>query len=67
MEKKKLVKRKNVSQKGNAKLKPRKHKQHEEVAYVLTGIKETVMTENLYQPIPLSILKSYMPTGMVNQ
>ena len=67
MEKKKLVKRKNVSQKGNAKLKPRKHKQQEEVAYVLTGIKETVITENLYQPIPLSILKSYMPIGMVKQ
>lgn len=60
-----LVKRKNVGQKGNAKLKPRKKKEQDEIVYVLTDVKETIVTENFYQPIPLSILKYYMPKGMM--
>ena len=59
----KLVKRKNGASKGNAKLQPRK--EEEQVAYLLTDVKETVVTENFYQPIPLSILKKYMPEGMM--
>ena len=65
MENKKLVKRKNGALKGNAKLQPRKKKEEEQVAYLLTDVKETVVTENFYQPIPLSILKNYMPEGMM--
>ena len=60
-----LVKRKNGASKGNAKLKPRKRKEQDEVIYALTDIKETVVTENFYQPIPLSILKNYLPSVMV--
>ena len=52
-------------QKGNVRLKTRKKKEQEEVAYVLTDIKETIVTENSYQPIPLSILKQYMLNGMI--
>ena len=58
-----LVKRKNGASKGNAKLKPRKQKEDEQIAYLLTDVKETVVTENFYQPVPLSILKYYMPKG----
>ena len=61
----KLVKRKNVGSKGNAQLKPKKNKQQDQIAYILTDVKETVVTENFYQPIPLSILKNYMPKGMI--
>ena len=61
----KLVKRKNGTSKGNAKLQPRKPKEEEQIAYLLTDVKETVVTENFYQPIPLSILKKYMPEGMI--
>ena len=61
----KLVKRKNVGSKGNAQLKPKKNKQQDPIAYILTDVKETVVTENFYQPIPLSILKNYMPKGMM--
>lgn len=60
-----LVKRKNGASKGNAKLKPRKRKEQDEVIYALTDIKETVVTENFYQPIPINILKYYMPKGML--
>ena len=59
----KLVKRKNVGLKGNAQLRPRK--EQDEIVYALTDVKETVVTENFYQPIPLSVLKSYMPKGMM--
>ena len=63
----KLVKRKNGASKGNAKLKPRKKKEQDEVVYVLTDVKETVVTENFYQPIPLSVLKYYLPSVMVTE
>ena len=61
----KLVKRKNGASKGSAQLKPKKNKQQDPIAYILTDVKETVVTENFYQPIPLSILKNYMPKGMM--
>ena len=61
----KLVKRKNAGKKGNAQLKPKKNKQQDSIDYILTDVKETVVTENFYQPIPLSILKNYMPKGMM--
>ena len=61
----KLAKRKNASSKGNAQLKPKRRNEQQEVAYILTDVKETVVTENLYQPIPLSILKYCIPNGMM--
>lgn len=51
-----LVKRENGASKGNAQLKPRKRKEQDEVVYALTDVKETVATENFYQPIPFNIL-----------
>ena len=63
--KQEISKKKNGALKGNAKLQPRKPKEEEQVAYILTDIKETVVTENFYQPIPLSILKKFMPEGMM--
>ena len=62
-----LVKRKNGVSKGNAQLKPRKKKEQDEIVYALTDVKETVVTENFYQPIPLSILKHYLPSVMVTE
>ena len=59
----KLVKRKNAGKKGNTQLKPKK--EQDEIVYALTDVKETVVTENFYQPIPLSILKHYLPSVMV--
>ena len=59
----KLVKRKNAGKKGNAQLRPRK--EQDEMVYALTDVKETVVTENFYQSIPLSILKHYLPSVMV--
>ena len=59
----KLVKRKNAGKKGNTQLKPKK--EQDEIVYALTDVKETVVTENFYQPIPLSILKHYLPSIMV--
>ena len=63
----KLVKRKNEGKKGNAQLRPRKKKEQDEIVYALTDVKETVVTENFYQPIPLSILKHYLPSVMVTE
>ena len=63
MANKKLVKRKNVSSKGNAQLKTKK--QQDRIAFALTDVKETVITENFYQPVPLSALKFYVPNGML--
>lgn len=33
------------------------------LAYILTDVIETIITENFYQPIPVSILKYYTPKG----
>ena len=63
MANKKLVNRMNVSSKGNAQLKPKK--QQDRIAFALTDVKETVITENFYQPIPLSVLEHYVPNGML--
>ena len=60
----KLAKRKNARSKGNAQLKPKRRNEEQELAYILTDVKETIVTENFYQPIPLNILKLYMPKGM---
>ena len=57
----KLTKIKNARSKGKAQLKPKRR--NEEVAYILTDVKETVVTENFYQPFPVSILKLYIPKG----
>ena len=61
----KLAKRKNASSKGNALLKPKRRNEEQEEAYILTDLKETVVTENFYQPFPVSILKYFMPNGML--
>ena len=63
----KLVKRKNAGPKGGAQLKPKKNKQQNQIAYILTDLKETVVTENFYQPIPLSIQKHYLPSVMITE
>lgn len=62
MANKKLVKRKNVGSKGNAQLKPKKWQ--DRIAFALTDVKETVINENFYQPVPLSVIEHYMPKGM---
>ena len=61
----KLAKRKNARSKGNAQLKPKRRNEEQGVAYILTDVKETVVTESFYQPIPVSILKYYMPSAMM--
>ena len=61
----KLKKRKNASSKGYVQLKPKRRNVEQELAYILTDVKETVVTENFYQLIPVSILKYYMPDGML--
>ena len=61
MEKKKLVKRKKQTEKQERS----KYVEHEPYAYILSDVKETVVTENYYQPIPASILKYFMPQGMI--
>lgn len=58
MEKKKLVKRKKQGEKP-------KYMEQDPFAYILSDVKETVVTENYYQPIPASILKYFMPQGMI--
>ena len=60
-----INKKKNASSKGNAQLKPKRRNEEQEVAYILTDVKETVVTENYYRPIPVSILKYYMPNGLI--
>ena len=61
MEKKKLVKRKKQAEKQERS----KYVEQEPYAYILSDVKETVITENYYQPIPASILKYFMPKGMI--
>ena len=59
-----IKEKKNASSKGYVQLKPKRRNVEQELAYILTDVKETVVTENFYQPIPLNILKLYMPKGM---
>jgi hypothetical protein len=59
MEKKKLVKRKKQAEKQERS----KYVEQDPFAYILSDVKETVVTENYYQPIPASILKYSMPKG----
>ena len=61
MEKKKLVKRKKQAEKQERS----KYIEQDPFAYILSDVKETVVTENYYQPIPASILKYFMPQGMI--
>ena len=61
MEKKKLVKRKKQAEKQERS----KYVEQEPYAYILSDVKETVVTENYYQSIPASILKFFMPKGMI--
>ena len=56
MEKKKLVKRKKQAEKQERS----KYVEQEPYAYILSDVKETVVTENYYQPIPASITKRYL-------
>ena len=58
MEKNKLVKRKKQAEKT-------KYMEQDPFAYILSDVKETVVTEKYYQPIPASILKYFMPKGMI--
>ena len=60
----KLTKRKNARSKGKAQLKPKRRNGELGTAYILTDVKATLVTENFYQAIPVSILKYYMPNGM---
>ena len=62
MERKKLVKRKKKASK------PRTENYFEElnrpIVYILDDVKETIVTENTYKPIPISVLKKYfLPKG----
>ena len=61
MEKKKLVKRKKQAERQERS----KYVEQEPYAYILSDVKETVVTENYYQPIPASILNFFMPKGMI--
>ena len=61
MEKKKLVKRKKQAEKQERS----KYVKQEPDANILSDVKETVITENYYQHIPASILKYFMPQGMI--
>ena len=58
MEKKILVKRKKQAEKT-------KYMEQDPFAYLLSDVRETVVTESVYQPIPKSILKYFMPKGMI--
>ena len=61
MEKKKLVKWKKQAEKQERS----KYVEQDSFAYILSDVKETVVTENYYQPIPAIILKYFMPKGML--
>ena len=62
MEKRKLVKKKKQADKPQSK--KYFEQPQDQIAYILTDTKETIVTENYYQPISLSILKQYLPEGM---
>ena len=61
MEKKKLVKRKKQGENPHSS----NIVQQDSLAYLLSDVRETVVTESVYQPIPKSILKFFMPKGMI--
>ena len=62
MERRKLVKRKKRATEAQ-RIKYMEQPQ-DQIAYILTDTKETIVTENFYQPISLGILKQYFPEGM---
>ena len=63
MERRKLVKRKKKADK------PQRQQYfdqpQDQIAYILTDTKETIVTENFYQPISLGILKQYLPKELL--
>ena len=64
MERKKLVKRKKKASK------PRTENYFEElsrpITYILDDVKETVIKESTYKPVPLNVLKRYfLPKGLL--
>ena len=61
MEKKKLVKRKKQGEKVHSS----NIVEQNPFTYLLSDVRETVVTESVYQPIPKSILKFFMPKGMI--
>jgi ABC-type polysaccharide/polyol phosphate export permease len=61
MEKKKLVKRKKQGEKSHSS----NIVEQNPFTYLLSDVRETVVTESVYQPIPKSILKFFMPKGMI--
>ncbi len=61
MEKKKLVKRKKQGEKSQSS----NIVENNPFTYLLSDIRETIVTESVYQPIPKSILKYFMPNGMI--
>lgn len=62
MERRNLVKRKKKAEK------PQRQQYfdqpQDQIAYILTDTKETIVTENFYQPISLGILRQYLPKEM---
>ena len=62
MERRKLVKRKKKADKSQRQ--QYFDQPQDQIAYILTDTKETIVTENYYQPISLSILKQYLPEGL---
>ena len=61
MEKKKSVKRTQLGEK----LHSSSNVQQNPFARLLSDVSETVVTESVYEPIPKSILKFFMPKGMI--
>ena len=60
MDSKKLKKRKKQADKPMRVL----EELNRPIAYILDDVKETIVTENTYKPIPVSILKQYfLPKG----
>ena len=57
----KLTKRRNARSKGNVQLNSKRSNKEQEVVYILTDVKETVITENFYQPILLGVQNSICP------
>jgi hypothetical protein len=61
MEKKKLVKTKKQGEKSHSSniVEPNPF------TFLLSDVRETVVTESVYQPIPKSILKYFLPMDMI--
>ena len=63
MDSRKLTKRK--KQTGNTSRKKYFEDLDKPIAYILDDVKETVITESTYKPVPLNVLKKYfLPKGL---